>query len=167
MSDVVIVDTTVLLNVLDIPQRNQHRDAVLAEFDALVDGSASLLLPMAVVFETGNHIARLLNGGRRRHHAEHFCDQVRKALEGEAPWTLVPLPESADLAQCLDEFPDHAMRERGMGDLSIIKAWEAACTRHPNRRVRIWSLDGDLQSYDATRETAVRRNTEKTHSPQA
>lgn len=35
-----------------------------------------------------------------------------------------------------------------MGDLSIIKAWEAARTRHPNRRVRIWSLDGDLQSYD-------------------
>lgn len=153
MSDVVIVDTTVLLNVLDIPQRNQHRDAVLAEFDALVDGGASILLPMAVVFETGNHIAKLSDGGRRRHHAERFCDQVRKTLEGEAPWTLVPLPEPADLAQCLDEFPDHAMRGRpekgpGMSDLSIIKAWEAACTRHPNRRVRIWSLDGDLQSYD-------------------
>lgn len=65
MPDVVIVDTTVLLNVLDIPQRNQNRSAVLAEFGALVDGSASILLPMAVVFETGNHIARLSNGRQR------------------------------------------------------------------------------------------------------
>lgn len=70
------------------------------------------------------------------------------ALKGGAPWTLVSLPEPADLAQWRDEFPSHAMRKTGMGDLSIIKAWEAACTRHPNRRVRIWSLDGDLQSYD-------------------
>ena len=65
MSDIVIVDTSVLLNVLDVPRRNQDRDAVLAEFDALVDGSASILLPMAVVFETGNHIARLSNGRQR------------------------------------------------------------------------------------------------------
>lgn len=157
MPDVVIVDTTVLLNVLDVPPRNQNRDAVLAEFDALVDGGASILLPMAVVFETGNHIARLPNGGRRRHHAEHFCDQVRMALEDEAPWTLVPLPEPAALAQWLGKFPDHVMRGRpekkkkggpSMSDLSITEAWEAARTRHPNRRVRIWSLDGDLRGYD-------------------
>ena len=153
MPDVVIVDTTVLLNVLDIPPRNQNRDAVLAEFGALVDGGASILLPMAVVFETGNHIARLPNGGWRRHHAERFCDHVRMALEDEAPWTLVPLPEPADLAQWLGKFPDHVMRgqpERGpgMSDLSITEAWEAACTRHPNRRVRIWSFDSDLQGYD-------------------
>ena len=153
MPDVVIIDTTVLLNVLDVPRRNQDRDAVLAEFKKLVEREVSLLLPMAALFETGNHIARLPNGGRRRHHAEHFCDQVRMALEGKAPWTPVPLPEPADLAQWLGEFPDHVMRgqpERGpgMSDLSIIKAWKAARTRHPNRRVRIWSLDGDLQSYD-------------------
>ena len=35
-----------------------------------------------------------------------------------------------------------------MSDLSIIEAWKAACTRHPNWRVRVWSFDGDLQGYD-------------------
>lgn len=153
MPDVVIVDTSVLLNVLDVPRRNQDRDAVLAEFDALVEREVSLLLPMAALFETGNHIARLSNGRQRRRHAARFCDRVGEALEDEAPWALVPLPEPADLAQWLGEFPDHVMRgqpERGpgMSDLSIIKAWKAACTRHPNRRVRIWSFDGDLQGYD-------------------
>ena len=148
MSDVVIVDTTVLLNVLDIPPRNQNRDAVLAEFKKLVEREVSLLLPMVALFETGNHIARLSNGRQRRRHAARFCDRVGEALEGKAPWTPVPLPEPADLAQWLDEFPDHAMRKTGMSDLSIIKAWKAACTRHPNRRVRIWSFDGDLQGYD-------------------
>ena len=50
MPDVVIVDTTVLLNVLDVPRRNQDRDAVLAEFKKLVEREVSLLLPMAALF---------------------------------------------------------------------------------------------------------------------
>ena len=158
MSDIVIVDTSVLLNGLDIPGRNQDREDVFEEFGALVDGGASLLLPMAGVFETGNHIARLRNPEKRRHHAKCFCDQVRKALKDEAPWTLVPLPELADLAQWLDKFPNHVNerytkggRAKGgpdMSDLSIIEACEAARARHSRRRVvRIWSLDGDLQGY--------------------
>ena len=44
--------------------------------------------------------------------------------------------------------PVFAMRGVGLSDLSIIKAWEAACARHPTRRVRIWSLDQHLQGYD-------------------
>ena len=43
---------------------------------------------------------------------------------------------------------DYAMRGPDMSDLSIIKAWEVACAHHPRRRVRIWSLDQDLQGYD-------------------
>jgi len=40
------------------------------------------------------------------------------------------------------------MREVGMGDLSIVKAWESACAKHPQHRVSIWSLDQDLAGYD-------------------
>lgn len=148
MSDVVIVDTSVLLNVLDIPSFNQDRDTVLATFELAVNAEVSLLLPMAAVFETGNHIAKLPNGGQRRRYAEKFRDQVRMAANGEAPWALIPLPASRQLAEWLERFPALAMREVSLSDLSIIKAWRAACVRHPSRRVRIWSLDSDLQGYD-------------------
>ena len=148
MLEVVIVDTSVLLNVLDVPGFNQDRDTVLDQFEMLMEAGASLLLPVAAVFETGNHIADLPDGGQRRRYAGIFRGQVRKALNGEAPWALIPLPDSGQLALWLDDFPDCAMRKEGMSDLSIIKAWDAACTRHRNQRVRIWSHHLQLQSYD-------------------
>ena len=66
MSDIVIVDTSVLLNVLDVPAFNQHRREVFAQFNELLDSGASFLLPMAAIFETGDHIADLPDGRRRR-----------------------------------------------------------------------------------------------------
>ena len=57
MSDVVIVDTSVLLNLLNVPQHNDHRDLEVQQFKQFVQTGASLLLPIAVVFEAGNHIA--------------------------------------------------------------------------------------------------------------
>lgn len=148
MPHVVIVDTSVLLNLLDVPGRNQDRDAVLGRFEALVNAGANLLLPVAAVFETGNHVARIPDGRLRRRHAEKFAGRVREALDGQAPWTVSPWPATGELAGWLDDFPDSAMRGVGMGDLSIVKAWASACTRHPSSRVSIWSLDQHLASYD-------------------
>ena len=148
MPPVVIVDTGVLLNILDVPGFNQDRDAVLDRFRQLVDDGANLLLPMGAVFETGNHIADVRDGRQRRFHASVFTDQVRKALNGEAPWTLSPLPDADQLAVWLDTFLDDAMRGLGMVDLSIKKEWERACSQHPHRRVFIWALDQHLTGYD-------------------
>ena len=148
MPEVIVVDTSVLLNVLDVPKRNQHRDEVLQRFEEVTEAGTSLLLPMAAVFEAGNHIAKITDGRQRRRFADIFCAQVRAALNGDAPWVLVPLPGVDNLDEWLNEFPDCAMREVGMSDLSMIKAWEEACSRNPSRRVYIWSLDEGLEAYD-------------------
>jgi hypothetical protein len=42
-----------------------------------------------------------------------------------------------DLQGWLKEFPDQAMRGRGMGDLSIIHDWQKICDQNPGRRVYI------------------------------
>ena len=148
MSAIVIVDTSVLLNVLDVPSYNQERERVFAEFVRLVDTDASFLLPLAAIFETGDHIADLRDGGQRRRYAEMFRDRIREALKGEAPWVPIRFPDERQLAEWLTEFPDHAMRGPDLSDLSIIKAWETECARHKGRRVRIWSLDRHLQGFD-------------------
>lgn len=148
MPPIVIVDTSVLLNVLDVSGFNQDRDAVLDRFEELVDDGANLLLRMGAVFETGNHIARLPDGQQRRQYAEVLRNEVRRALEGRAPWTPLQLPDAEQLADWLEGFPDAAMRGAGMVDLSIIKAWERTCAQHPAHRVEIWSLDRHLTGYD-------------------
>lgn len=148
MSEIVLVDTSVLLNVLDVPQFNQQRASVLAEFAGLIEASAHIFLPMAAVFETGNHIAQLADGGLRRKHASHFAGEIRKALVGEAPWRPMTFPDHATIAGWLDQFPDEAMRGHGIGDLSIQEDWKALCFRFPMSRVRVWSLDAHLASLD-------------------
>lgn len=148
MSSLVLVDTSVLLNVLDVPGRNEHRETILEEFQALILSGDSLFLPMAAVVETGNHIAQIKTSGQiRREVAERFVETVRAALRDEAPWKPMSFPGDAQLLAWLDDFPEHAMRQIGMGDLSIVKAWEQLCERFPMSEVRVWTVDGDLAGY--------------------
>lgn len=112
-----IVDTSVFCNLLDLPAFNQERE------DAL-------LLPLAAVYETGNHSAYVADGRARRHAAERFLVEVGKAIEGKAPWTTTPLPEMHDLVTWLGEFPDCAMWGIGLADLSIIRLFERQCLLH-------------------------------------
>lgn len=148
MRAVAIVDTSIFCNVLNIPHMNSERTQVMQELENLLEERINLLLPMAAVYETGNHIAQLSDGRNRRKFAEIFIEQVKRAIKGEAPWQVMQLPDIKDVGKWLSDFPDSAMRGAGMGDLSIIKEWEKMIGKTPNHRIFIWSLDGDLKGYD-------------------
>ena len=148
MSSIAIVDTSIVVNVLDLPNMNQERETVLARFETEIKAETNLLLPMAAIVETGNHIAHITDGRVRRERAERFVEQVRAALNGSAPWTPLPFPDKAVVLTWLDGFPEMAMRKIGMGDQSIIELWKTQCAQFPGRRVFIWSVDADLSSYD-------------------
>ena len=113
-----------------------------------IDEGWSLLLPLAAIVETGNHISHAARGGMRRAAAQRFTEQVRMAMEGSAPWVVSPIPTNQDWLMWLDEFPDMAMRGIGIGDLAIIKEFEKQCLLNPKRRVMIWTLDKDMKGYD-------------------
>ena len=145
---VVIVDTSALLNLLDVPQHNDHRDLVSCEFREFVEAGARLLLPLATVFQTGNHIADLDDGRSRRRYGKKLCEQVDKALNHRAPWALVPVPDANELANWLARFPDCAMQGIGLSNLSLMDLWESQCRKVPLARVRIWSRNRHLSSCD-------------------
>ena len=148
MSDIVIVDSSVLLNVLDIPGFNQDRRGVFERFGQLVDAGDHLLLPMAAVLQTGDHVADLSDGSERRRYAERFRDCIHEALQGEAPWTPIDFPEPSLLRSWLADFPDKAMEGLGISKVSVIDAWRRACKRHPHQRVYVWTLHQRLGAYD-------------------
>lgn len=149
MAEVILIDTCILLNVLDIPGFNQDRAAVFDELTLLTQADGiTLLLPFAAIIETGNHIAHVADGQLRRQASERFCREVGSAIDGQAPWRPARAFDLDELRLWLPEVPDYAMREVGLGDLSIVKEWEETCGLHPTLRVRIWSLDGGLQGYD-------------------
>lgn len=155
MSAIVIVDTSVLLNILDVPGRNESRAEVLAELGKLIEASNHLFIPTAAIVEVGNLIAQLGNGAQRRAAAERFIAEVRKALADDAPWKPINFPSNQEVLGWLDAFPDAAMQGLGMGDLSIKKEWEDLCAKYRMSRVRVWTLDDDLAGLD--RAVVVRR----------
>ena len=157
MSAIVLLDTSIYLNVLGVPGRNQQRDHVFDSFEERARSGDQFLLPMATIWETGNHISRLENGSMRRKYAQVLADSVQAALNEEAPFRPTYFPESSVFAEWLRSFPDTAQRNKScdktnegasLSDHSIIKDWERTCERHPMSRVLIWSLDVDLAAYD-------------------
>lgn len=149
MSAIVIVDTSVLLNIIDVPGRNQHKAEVLDRLAVLIEGNDHLFIPMAAIVEVGNHIAHVGGDGeRRRNVAARFVREVRSALADEAPWKPVNFPSNQEVLNWLDEFPASAMRGVGMGDLSIRQEWESCCRKYAMSHVWVWALDGDLAGLD-------------------
>ena len=148
MSSIVIVDTSVLLNIMDVPGRNQARGEVLDRLGALIDAGDHLFIPMAAIVEVGNLIAQLKNGAMRRAAANRFVGEVRAALADEAPWKPINFPSNQEVLSWLDAFPEAATQGLGIGDLSIKKEWEEQCRRHSLSRVWVWTLDSDLAGLD-------------------
>ena len=155
MSSICLIDTSIFLNLLDVPNRNESKEKVLEDFKTYVEAGCTFLLPMVTIVETGNHIAQNGDGGICRTTAQRFVEAVKQSFSGEAPWSPVDFPTTKEILTWLDRFPDVAGRNKApdklegtsFGDLSIIQEFHKACKRFSMSEVFIWSLDSDLQSY--------------------
>jgi len=151
MSSICIIDTSVFCNILKVPMKSQQYDETVQLFAEYMELDYTFLLPMATIYETGNHIAQNGDGEIRRKRAELFVSLVRDAFVGrteEKPrWVSTPLDNSQEFMDWLAQFPDQAMSGTGLGDLSIIKVFERQCELHNMRHVFIWSYDNHLRAY--------------------
>ncbi|MGL4767329.1 MAG: hypothetical protein ACRCV6_04530 [Formosimonas sp.] len=155
MSSIAIIDTSVFVNLLNVPNRNQEVTTVATEYKNYVELGVTFILPMTSIIETGNHIAQNGEGGTRRDTACRFCNLVRAALEGEAPFKVSDFSQRQDILQWLNQFPDMAGQNKfakkaegtSFGDFLIIQEFEKTRTRHPMSEVFIWSKDTDLSNY--------------------
>lgn len=155
MSSVCLIDTSVFLNILNVPRCNQDRALVLHDFKLYSGVSCIFLLPMATIIETGNHIAQNGDGNIRRQTAQRFVEQVKAAFNGEAPWKPSQFPQTEEILSWIDQFSELAGKNKApnkqegtsFGDLSIIQEFHKACNRFPMTEVFIWSLDSDLKTY--------------------
>jgi hypoxanthine-guanine phosphoribosyltransferase len=154
------IDTSILTNLLNVPGKNQDIEKVKEEFKRALDNKDTLILPMASIIETGNHIAHIkASGSIRRKCAERFCIYLNKTAKGEAPWTFDGIPFSkTDLEYLAGAFPDWASRRTGLGDLSIIRQYENYIENVPaTGKIIIWSMDTHLAGYCRESEMILRR----------
>lgn len=65
MSAICLIDTTIFLEILDVPRKATRHEHMILELQRKMEDGETLFLPMATILETGNHIAQ--NGdGRQR-----------------------------------------------------------------------------------------------------
>jgi hypothetical protein len=159
MSSVCLIDTSIFLNFLNVPNCNQERKKVLDDFKIYIDLGCNFLLPMATIIEAGNHIAQNGDGTIRRKTALRFVEQVKAAFNEKIPWKPCQFPKTNEILLWVDQFPDLAGRNKtskklegkpegtSFGDLSIIQEFHKACDLFPMTEVFIWSTDSDLKMY--------------------
>lgn len=145
---IVLVDTSVFLNIINLPGFNQNRDSVVDEFKMYIENDVSLLLPLVVFFEAGNHIGHLSDGNLRRDWAQKLVDVAKGAIvEKTAPWVPTPFPDSDQFMEMISNFPESAVAGCGLGDHSIICELRNQRLKFPGREVTVWSLDAALAAH--------------------
>lgn len=143
-----LVDTSILLNILNVPNRKQKREEVIATFREKIEAGETFFLPLATIIETGNHIGHLPDGNDRYGYACALVQQVKMALEGTSPFVPLDLCSTDDLRQWMNDFPHgHAVQGRGVGDMMLVGECLRLRERHPRTEVYIWSLDSGLAEY--------------------
>ena len=159
MSNVHFVDTSVLVELLNIPQKSKNHQAIKAEYEELTKNKDIFILPVAVLIETGNHIAHISDGNVRRNIAIKFAEFLKKAVNHENNLNVMPELSENVLKKVIDCFPSQAQAEVGFGDTSIIEQFKDYWSNHqPIGHMRIWSLDDHLSAYEMTGGLSRRRN---------
>ncbi len=150
-SELVIIDTTILLLILKVPMSgtDQEFSEAFNKFNVLTeDIQSSIYLPMATIIETGNHIGQIADGNRKYNCTKVFEKLLNRALEANDPFTLVNCIDENSLKACIKSFSDPKKGDITFGDISIIQDWEKLRAENPRKRVYIWSKDNHLIAYD-------------------
>lgn len=154
MPTVWFVDTSVLVNLLDLDGFNQDKKAVADDLKRRLAAKDALILPITAIIETGNHIAHHGDGSHRRAVAEKFATILQHTRNGTAPWQLHSVQwDSAFLELVISgastgmTLVEHAVNRMGCGDLCVLAEREAYRRRSGIQDVRVWSLDTHLQAH--------------------
>ena len=114
-----IVDTSILLEILDVPGFCQDRQAIVEQYERRLRNNDRFQLPMGVAIETGNHIADVKDGNLRRDRAVRFAHRVRSTLQHGQAWQIRPMPEPHEFADWCSRFPDEVMRGFSLVDAML------------------------------------------------
>jgi len=129
MKKVLILDTSILWVWLQVPKMDtcgsdndkwdyERVDKFIKEE---IRASTTLVLPLATIIETGNHIAQ--SGVKRRETAQALAKIMIEAADEKSPWAAFThqseLWESEEMKNLATSWPDLADRKISIGDATI------------------------------------------------
>ena len=143
----VLIDTSIMLEILGVPKKindpniKKHFNAMLTSDDYI------LILPLATILETGNHISHIKSNDKNLRFiiANEFINKVKMALEGTKPFKALEW-EAKEIGEWIDVFPIEASKKISFGDCSIKAQFTKLCSKYHGFPIKIWSKDDDLKN---------------------
>ena len=160
---VLILDTSVLCCLLGIPGKEtcgtieDRWDKARVEKLLAKEKNSTLVLPLATIIETGNHIAQA--PGDRFSVATQFATYLSATAEGSSPWAAFTeqavLWSSDRLSALARDWPALAAASTSIGDATIKDVAEFYAGA--NFEVEIVTGDAGLKSYEPVTKPAIPR----------
>lgn len=162
---VLALDTSLLCVWLKIPGMETCGEAgeewdykrVDMEIQAAIDMSYTLVLPLATIIETGNHIAHASQ--QRLERAKSLASIMRKAAEEESPWAAfqrqTELWGPDQLRELADTWPPLAQGKLSIGDATIKKI--ADYYAKLGCEVHLLTADQQLKAYEPPQPSLIPR----------
>jgi hypothetical protein len=155
MRKILVIDTSMLCVWLDVPGKEtcgsmddpwdkERVDGILNKEE---EEGTLFVLPLAVIIETGNHIAYSQYAWER---ANALCEIIKKSIEAASPWVEFAQQDvlwgPKTLRQLAVDWPEYAKAKLSLGDMTIkIVAEFYAEMGHS---VKILTGDSGLKAYE-------------------
>jgi hypothetical protein len=159
-----IIDTSVFCVWLDIPEKNTCKDEFGKTLTSkeiqtkIIDYDKKgyqFVLPMAVIIETGNHIAQIKTQNLRIEKAKQFAEHITKSLDATTPWMAFnnqkALFETENLREMIMTWENEVYKTQqgqkgiSMGDIAIL---QIKYYFEQNYEVEIFTGDTGLRYFD-------------------
>jgi hypothetical protein len=156
MKTVLILDTTVLCVLLQVPDKDTC-DTYIGNW-TITEGiekleaeahqkGALLILPLAAIIETGNHISRK-NDEKSVRTGQKLANLIKKSVNEISPWVIFTKQaefwEAKALTKLADEWPAFIKRDISMGDATIL----AIRDYYLRSKIPVMVLTGDRKLRD-------------------
>ena len=165
MRKVIVIDTSMYCVWLQIPGfDNCGQQDDLWDYERIdnkiveeVQRNSTLVLPLATIIETGNHISQ--SGGDRFNLATFFCQLLLKSIDNEDPWAAFSeqgeLWSDESLKNLADTWPELASQRISLGDATIKDVAEYYAK--VGYTVEILTGDNGLRAYQPTQNPILPR----------
>lgn len=160
-----VVDTSYLLELFKVDGNysDDSAEEIKKRFQQAAEAGDLFIVPLPCLYELGNHIADVRDGGRRRDIAHKVLPVIKQCVKENRPWTIVPSTDIGSLSILWEQFTrtyiyytkSDDSASIGLVDSSLIFEAQRLKIEYKKKisKVHIWTRDSALKSHEPDSET--------------
>jgi len=164
MKKIIIIDTSILCVWLQVPGKDTcgsgksliNYEKVRVIIETAISNGATLVLPLATIIETGNHISQAK--GDKFQISNAFCEQIKSSIDEKSPWAAFShqsdLWQGDNFKKVLHKWQERMNTNHSLGDASIVEVAKYY-SEFPNTIVEIYTGDEGLKAYQPIKEEST------------